>query len=124
MVGSKRSNSRYTAPKRSSDSDSTGKPVPELKEPIPGKTSPTSAPNVRYTPPKREVVYVPMRPDWHRWLAIGLLVAGLLIVVLNDAQRFTKLHLLPFGHRELYLLLGLFICGLSGRFFGIFDREP
>lgn len=54
---------------------------------------------------------------------MALLLLALLIIGVNDAMRFTSIVLLPGGHSELYLLLGLVVGALSGRFFGIFDRE-
>ena len=88
-------------------------------------TTPPSPPtaNSRYTPPRRATQLTGFRPPWHRWLAAGLLLGALAIIGLNDAMRFTTIGLLPGGHSELYLLLGLALGAISGRFFGIFDRE-
>jgi hypothetical protein len=33
------------------------------------------------------------------------------------------LVLLPFGHSELYLFLGVLVAGWSTRFLGLFDRD-
>lgn len=78
-------------------------------------------PSARYSPPKQDYV---ARPLWHKkagWIGVGL---GLLVVVLNDAMLLgDDLLLLPFGHSELYLLLGLAVAGWSTRFLGLFDRE-
>ncbi len=46
-----------------------------------------------------------------------------MIAVLNDAMLIADLALLPFGHSELYLLLGVAVAGWSTRFLGLFDRE-
>lgn len=79
------------------------------------------APSTRYTPKQSNVV---MRPGWHRiagWIGV---VVGLLIVILNDVMRFGEgLSLLPFGHSELYLMLGVVIAGGSTWFLGLFDRQ-
>ena len=34
-----------------------------------------------------------------------------------------NVFLLPFGHSELYLLLGVLVAGWSTRLLGLFDRE-
>jgi hypothetical protein len=77
----------------------------------------------RYTPPP--VPKARFRPRWHRvagWFGVAL---GIAVVVLNDAMRFSEnLTLLPFGHQELYLILGLIVAGSSTWFLGLFDREP
>lgn len=89
----------------------------------PGPHEPLTAdpePSARYSPPKQDYV---VRPSWHRkagWFGVAL---GLVIVVLNDAMLFGDLVLLPFGHSELYLLLGVVLAGWSTRFLGLFDRE-
>lgn len=76
----------------------------------------------RYTPPAPKVRY---RPRWHRvagWLGVAL---GILVAVLNDAMLIGEnWTLLPFGHQELYLVLGVLIAGSSTWFLGLFDREP
>ena len=65
-----------------------------------------------------------IRPGWHRiagWLGIGL---GLIIMTLNDAMRLgDDLRLLPYGHTEVYLLLGIAVAGASTWFLGMFDRQ-
>ncbi len=76
----------------------------------------------RYTPPKTHGPSVRVRPASHRVVAIALLVLGLAIIVLNDVMRFTSATLLPGGHNELYLVLGVGVCAWSGFYFGIFDR--
>ncbi len=79
--------------------------------------------NSRDTPRRRPAQLTGFRPAWHRWVAVALLLLALLIIGVNDAMRFTSIVLLPGGHSELYLLLGLVVGAFSGRFFGIFDRE-
>lgn len=76
-------------------------------------------PSSRYTPPKAAVR---LRPAWHRWFGLGVLLAGGLIAVLNDVPLFGGRSVLPFGHSELYLLLALAVAGSATRFFGWFDR--
>ncbi|MDE0804847.1 MAG: hypothetical protein OSA99_16185 [Acidimicrobiales bacterium] len=47
-----------------------------------------------------------------------------MIVILNDGMLLTEdMTLLPFGHSELYLILGVLVAGWSTRFLGLFDRE-
>lgn len=48
----------------------------------------------------------------------------MLVAVLNDVMLMGDgLVLLPFGHSELYLLLGILIAGPSTRFLGLFERN-
>ena len=74
----------------------------------------------RYTPP--QAAYR-IRPRWHRpagWLGI---ILGVAIAIANDAMIFVDgLTLLPMGHQELYLLLGVIVAGSSTWFLGLFDR--
>jgi hypothetical protein len=43
--------------------------------------------------------------------------------VVNDAMLFADgVTLLPFGHQELYLILGILIAGGSSWFLGLFDH--
>lgn len=68
----------------------------------------------------RQVV---LRPRWHRTLGWFGVAVGAVIAILNDIILFgVDLVLLPFGHSELYLVLGLVIAAWSGRFLGLFDR--
>ena len=74
----------------------------------------------RYTPPVKSVR---LRPGWHKTVG-GLIVAlGLAVVILNDAMLGNSITLLPGGHSELYLVLGVVIAGYGTRWFGWFDRE-
>lgn len=77
--------------------------------------------SARYSPPANDYT---VRPRWHRvagWLGLGL---GALVAILNDAMLLGEdLVLLPFGHSELYLFLGVLVAGLSTRFLGLFDRD-
>ena len=75
----------------------------------------------RYTPPAPSYR---LRPGWHRlagWLGI---VAGIVVAALNDLMLMgDDVTLLPGGHSELYLFLGIAIAGSSTWFLGLFDRE-
>lgn len=63
-----------------------------------------------------------LRPRWHRvagWLGVA---AGVIVAIVNDAMVFAEgLTLLPGGHQELYLLLGIAVSGSSTWFLGLFD---
>ena len=82
----------------------------------------TPAPTNRYTPPRRPTVR--LRPGWHKTLGLALVVGGFTIVILNILMGGgSDLVLLPGGHNELYLLLGLTMAASSMWWFGWFDRE-
>lgn len=74
----------------------------------------------RYTPPTPTYR---LRPGWHRlvgWLGI---VAGVAVAALNDLMLMGEdVALLPGGHTELYLFLGIAIAGGATWFLGLFDR--
>ncbi len=74
----------------------------------------------RYTPPIKSVR---LRPGWHKAMGVGFILIGAIVIVLNDVMRAAKVTLLPGGHSELYLLLGLAIAAYSLKWFGWFDRE-
>lgn len=75
----------------------------------------------RYTPPIKSVRF---RPDWHKAVGFVLLAIGISVVVLNDIVLLgAPVTLLPGGHSELYLILGVIIAGYSTWWFGWFDRE-
>lgn len=94
---------------------------PSAPRPLPtsGRHAPEAS--ARYSPPTSDYT---VRPRWHRvagWLGVGL---GALIALLNDAMLLGEdLVFLPFGHSELYLLLGVLVAGWSTRFLGLFDRD-
>ena len=74
----------------------------------------------RYTP---KTPAYRLRPGWHRfagWLGV---LSGVAVAALNDVMLMGDgLTLLPFGHSELYLFLGIAIVGSSTWFLGLFDR--
>lgn len=76
--------------------------------------------SARYTPPTPQYR---LRPRWHRvagWLGVAL---GIVIAATNDLMLMgDDLTLLPGGHNELYLLLGIGVAGASTWFLGLFDR--
>lgn len=81
----------------------------------------TPAPSSRYTPHVKSVRF---RPDWHKVIGVGFLVIGIAIIILNDIVLLgASATLLPGGHTELYLILGVMIAGYSTWWFGWFDRE-
>lgn len=75
----------------------------------------------RYTAPSPSFR---LRPRWHRfagWLGI---FAGVVIAAMNDLMLMGDgLRLLPYGHNELYLFLGIAVGGASTWFLGLFDRS-
>ena len=50
------------------------------------------------------------------------MAAGIGIIIANDAMFFVEGTLLPGGHNELYLFLGLAVAGAFTWFLGLFDR--
>lgn len=91
--------------------------------PPPRRTKGTETPeaSARYSPPSKDYT---VRPRWHRvagWSGVGI---GTLIVIVNDAMLLGEdVVLLPFGHSELYLLLGVLVAAWSTRLLGLFDRD-
>jgi hypothetical protein len=54
------------------------------------------------------------------WAGVAL---GLIVVVVNDAMVFMDgVTILPFGHQELYLMLGMAVAIAATWFLGLFDR--
>ena len=76
--------------------------------------------SARYTPPTPQYR---LRPRWHRfagWFGVAL---GIVIAAVNDLMLMgDDLTLLPGGHNEGYLLLGIAVAGSSTWFLGLFDR--
>lgn len=50
------------------------------------------------------------------------MLGGVAVIIANDAMFFVEGTLLPGGHNELYLLLGLAVAGAFTWFLGFFDR--
>ena len=94
-------------------------PSSVTKRRVTGRAAPVAS--SRYTPPIKSVRF---RPDWHKRIGFILLMVGIAIVILNDLVLLgAGRSLLPGGHNEFYLLLGLTIAGYSTWWFGWFDRE-
>lgn len=88
------------------------------------RAEPLPSPSARYTPPVRSVRSVRFRPRGHKVVGAVVLVAGIAIAVLNDVMLLgASSTLLPGGHSELYLVLGVAVAGFSTWWFGWFDRE-
>ena len=64
-----------------------------------------------------------VRPRWHRVAGWGGVLAGVVIAAVNDLMLMGEgVTLLPGGHSELYLLLGISVGSGATWFFGLFDR--
>ena len=75
----------------------------------------------RYSPNRTDTT---IRPGWHRIAGGFGVVLALVIVTPNDAMRLGQnLKLLPFGHSEFYLVLGIIVAGSSTWLLGLFDRR-
>lgn len=92
--------------------DGSGTPVPRASRRVEG---PSSGRHGRFG------YYSGFRPDPHRWIGIGLLVAAAYVVIANDGMLFLEVTLLPFGHHELWLITGFLIAGFGTWFLGLFD---
>jgi len=84
------------------------------KEPAPVASS------ARYTPPRKNRGM--FRPTWHKVVGAFLIVLGITIFVLNDAEWF-GVHLMPGGHNELWAVTGIAVVATSTWWFGWFDRS-
>ena len=83
-----------------------------------GSDRPEASP--RYTPPTPQFR---LRPRWHRFAGWFGVVLGIVIAAVNDLMLMGEdLTLLPGGHNELYLFLGIAVAGSSTWFLGLFDR--
>lgn len=76
--------------------------------------------SARYTPPTPAYR---LRPRWHRVAGWVIVALGIAIIALNDLMLMgDDLTLLPFGHSELYLFLGIVVSASATWFLGVFDR--
>ena len=107
MAKSRKATGRVTPSKRArSVEDVDVRPAPEASS--------------RYTP--KQPTYR-LRPGWHRWAGWVGVALGVVVAASNDVMLMTgHLTLLPGGHSELYLLLGVAIAAASSWFLGLFDR--
>lgn len=101
------------APRSSSDdlatSDGKGRPTSRrVEDPVSGRRG-------------RFGYYSGFRPARHRWLGLAVIAAGVLIAVMNDAMLFMDATVLPFGHQELWLFLGVAVAASGSWFLGLFD---
>ena len=82
------------------------------------RTAPAAPSNRRVTPKKPPPFF---RPGWHR--AVGWLIVflGVAVVVVNDLS-YLDVKLMPGGHNELYLFLGIGVAAGGSWFLGLFDR--
>lgn len=95
--------------------------VPAKRPDLDPTPRPTPAKSSRYTPPMRSIRW---RSGWHKTVGATILILGVAVAVLNDVMLLgASTTLLPGGHSELYLVLGIVIAGYSTWWFGWFDRE-
>lgn len=111
---------RVTAPRDPTSMPDIDSPCPTGRS-GPAAQKPTQPPaaSSRYTP---SIKSVRLRPGWHKAVGVGFIVFGVTVIVLNDVMRVADVTLLPGGHSELYLLLGIVIAAYSLKWFGWFDR--
>lgn len=117
---------RKPRPPRPGTTGPTARPTtqPTTKNSLPAASArsaeaakPTST---RYTPPSPKYRF---RPGWHKAVGWALVVLGAAIAVVNDLA-FFEIRVLPGGHSELYLLLGIAVAGYGSWWLGLFDRNP
>ena len=113
-----------TPPKRRSGAGYPAKKAP-VATPRPAAASRSVGPTARTAheqqhrrPVKR------VRPGWHAVVGAILLLAGVVVIALNDAIRLGGVPdgILPGGHNEGYLVLGVALAAYSTWWFGWFDR--
>ena len=119
MTKKKRGTRRATQKNPPAGPPGRGRPPPQrARHPKPRPVGSTESP--RYTPPRTNYR---IRPRWHRVVGWAGVALGILIAVANDTMLIADdLTLLPFGHQELYLILGVMVAGGSTWFLGLFDR--
>ena len=86
--------------------------------------TPTPAPaqtrrGVSKTAASEKKLYPPYR-EWHRPLGWVLVVLGITIAVANDLA-LVDINVMPGGHSELYLILGVLVGGGGAYFLGAFS---
>lgn len=111
---------RYTGPGH------TGA-TPPRSSPRPSRRAPPTSQRDAVARPSRAAhrkSAVRVRPRWHKVTAVALLILGILVIVANDAMLLggVPTTLLPGGHNEAYLLLGVILAAVSTWWFGWFDR--
>ena len=84
----------------------------------PTEVAPTRR-GVSKTATAQKKLYPPYR-EWHRPLGWLLVAFGVLIVIVNDLA-FVDINIMPGGHNELYLLLGVAVGGGGSYFLGAFS---
>lgn len=102
----------------------TRKDDPRKKRKGPSKkrlTSEERAEVVRAAVESKRKVYPPFRP-WHRPVGLGMLVSGILIAVVNDLA-YLNIEVMPGGHNELYLMLGVLVAGTGAYLAGFFSPD-
>ena len=107
----RRTGGRFTPPKKA-----LGPPQSQGR----GRQRTGPEPSPRYTPsaPRYRV-----RPRWHRVAGWGGVLAGVVIAAVNDLMLMGEdVTLLPGGHSEMYLLLGISVGSGATWFLGLFDR--
>ena len=99
----------------------TGRVTPSKRaRSVDDEVRPAPVASSRYTP--KQPTYR-LRPGWHRWAGWLGVALGVGMAASNDLMLMTShLTLLPGGHNELYLLLGIAIAAASTWFLGLFDR--
>ncbi|MEO7557061.1 MAG: hypothetical protein ABIV94_10725 [Acidimicrobiales bacterium] len=83
--------------------------------------APPVKPNRRSTAPVAQTFRI--RPPYHKVIGVLELVVGIAIVIVNYID-YADVSILPGGHQEVYLILGVAIAAGSMWWFGAFDREP
>ncbi|MFP5298791.1 MAG: hypothetical protein ACLGHL_07380 [Actinomycetota bacterium] len=84
-------------------------------------TSEERAEIVRTAVESRRKVYPPFKP-WHRPTGLAMLVVGILVAVVNDLA-YLNIEVMPGGHNELYLMLGVLVAGAGAYFAGFFSPD-
>lgn len=100
---------------------SRGRPASRRKRrgPTPRRrpTAEEVEPSARYTPPAGSQVR--FRPAWHKVVGCGQIVAGLALVVLHYGL---GIQVLPGGHNDGWMLLGIIVAAGGTWWLGVFDR--